>query len=49
MRPSEVHELRGNIARARKKLGWQPKVKFEKLVRIMVESDLKELRKEHNL
>ncbi len=49
LRPSEVHELRGNIARARKKLGWQPKVKFEKLVRIMVESDLKELRKEHNL
>ncbi|MCM8772869.1 MAG: GDP-mannose 4,6-dehydratase [Candidatus Omnitrophica bacterium] len=42
-RPAEVYELRGNITKIKTKLGWQPKVKFEELVRIMVENDLKEL------
>ncbi len=40
-RPAETHELRGNAAKARKKLGWYPTVSFEQLVKIMVEHDLK--------
>ena len=42
-RPSEVDLLVGNSAKARKKLGWQPKTKFEELVRIMVEADINRL------
>ena len=40
-RPSEVHSLRGNYAKANKYLGWKPETSFEELVKIMVESDLK--------
>lgn len=43
-RPAEVHELRGNASKAKKILGWQPAVTFEKLVKIMVEHDLKMIR-----
>lgn len=43
-RPAEVHELRGNAAKAKKILGWQPTVAFEELVKIMVEHDLKMIR-----
>ena len=39
-RPSEVHILQGDASKARNKLGWSPSVKFEDLVREMVESDL---------
>ena len=39
-RPAEVDLLIGNPAKAKKKLGWEPKVRFEDLVRIMVEADL---------
>ena len=40
-RPAEVDLLIGDPAKARKKLGWEPKVKFKELVKIMVEADLK--------
>jgi GDPmannose 4,6-dehydratase len=40
-RPAEVDLLVGNAAKARRILGWQPRVKFKELVRIMVESDLR--------
>jgi len=40
-RPAEVHELRGDFTKARKKLGWKPKVAFEELVKMMVDEDLK--------
>ena len=40
-RPTEVDELVGNPAKAMKKLGWKPKVKFRELVRILVDADLK--------
>lgn len=40
-RPAEVEQLLGNPEKAKKKLGWQPEVKFEELVRIMVEGDLR--------
>jgi GDPmannose 4,6-dehydratase len=39
-RPAEVDLLIGNPAKAKKQLGWEPKVRFEDLVRIMVEADL---------
>jgi GDPmannose 4,6-dehydratase len=41
LRPSEVYELIGDATKAKEKLGWEPKVRFEELVRIMVDSDLK--------
>src|SRR5207249_4621477 len=39
-RPAEVDLLVGNPAKAKKRLGWEPKVRFEELVRIMVDADL---------
>lgn len=42
-RPTEVEQLLGNPAKAMLKLGWKPKVKFEELIKIMVEADRKEL------
>lgn len=39
-RPTEVDLLVGDPAKARRKLGWEPKVSFEELVHEMVESDL---------
>jgi GDPmannose 4,6-dehydratase len=43
-RPSEVDELRGDASKARHRLGWQPKVSFDELVRIMVKADLEDLK-----
>ena len=40
MRPSEVFNLRGDASKARRVLGWEPKIRFKDLVRIMVEADL---------
>jgi len=42
LRPTEVDELLGDASKARTELGWTPKIRFEELVRIMVESDLRE-------
>jgi hypothetical protein len=39
-RPAEVDLLIGDAAKAKKKLDWEPKVRFEELVRIMVDADL---------
>jgi GDPmannose 4,6-dehydratase len=39
-RPSEVDQLIGNPAKAKKQLGWSPKVLFKDLVKIMVAHDL---------
>lgn len=39
-RPAEVDLLIGNAEKAKKILGWEPKVKFAELVRIMVDADL---------
>ena len=39
-RPAEVELLLGNPAKAKAKLGWKPKVKFEQLVEIMMKADL---------
>ena len=39
-RPADINTLRGDPAKARKKLGWEPKVTFPELVRMMVDADL---------
>jgi GDPmannose 4,6-dehydratase len=39
-RPSEVNVLMGDASKARKKLGWEPMVSFQDLVKEMVESDM---------
>jgi GDP-D-mannose dehydratase len=41
LRPAEVDHLIGDASKAKAKLGWEPKVRFEELVRIMVDADLK--------
>lgn len=45
-RPAEVDLLLGNAAKARKKLGWEPKYDLPMLVKEMVKEDLKEAKKE---
>lgn len=40
-RPAEVDLLIGNPAKAKKQLGWEPKIKYKELVKIMVDADLK--------
>ena len=44
-RPAEVDELLGDPSSARKKLGWKPKTRFNELVNIMVDYDLKRFSK----
>jgi GDPmannose 4,6-dehydratase len=38
-RPAEVDILLGDYSKAKKKLGWKPKVKFKELVKIMTTVD----------
>jgi GDPmannose 4,6-dehydratase len=40
IRPAEVDHLCGDATKAREKLGWQPKVSFDELIKMMVEADL---------
>ena len=40
-RPCEVDQLLGDPAKAKRQLGWEPKVKFEELVQIMTDGDLR--------
>ena len=48
-RPTEVDFLLGDASKARKVLGWEPRVSFEELVRMMVEHDLELARQEKTL
>lgn len=41
-RPQEVNLLLGDASKAKQQLGWEPKVKFKELVKIMLEADLKQ-------
>lgn len=45
-RPAEVGILCGNPAKARAKLGWQPKTSLKELIHMMVDADLKRVAKE---
>ena len=42
-RPTEVESLLGDASKAKKELGWEPKISFEELVKEMVEKDLKSI------
>jgi GDPmannose 4,6-dehydratase len=48
-RPAEVDLLIGDASKARRKLGWEPKITFKELVRTMVDADLADLKRTHNL
>jgi GDPmannose 4,6-dehydratase len=49
IRPTEVDLLLGDYSKARKALGWKPKVSFKELVRIMVEADLELAKREAHM
>lgn len=44
MRPAEVDYLIGDYSKAKRVLGWEPKVRFKEVVKIMVQSDLEKYR-----
>jgi GDPmannose 4,6-dehydratase len=41
LRPAEVDQLTGDPAKAKAKLGWEPRTSFEELIRLMTRNDLK--------
>jgi GDPmannose 4,6-dehydratase len=44
-RPAEVELLIGDYSKAKKKLGWEPRVKFVELAKLMVDADIELLRR----
>lgn len=48
-RPSEVDILLGDSSKARKILGWTPKISFENLINMMIEADMELAKKEKTL
>jgi GDPmannose 4,6-dehydratase len=48
LRPAEVDLLMGDASKAKKLLGWYPKVGFEALVRLMVDADIHVLQERRN-
>ena len=49
LRPNEVEYLLGDSKKVEKKLNWKPKVTFKELVKLMVEHDINEAKKEYTL
>lgn len=45
-RPAEVNRLCGDFSKARRVLGWEPKVGFEELIAMMVDADLERVKRE---
>ena len=43
-RPTDIDELRGDSRKARREIGWKPTLKFKDLVKLMVKSDIENLR-----
>jgi GDPmannose 4,6-dehydratase len=43
-RPAEVHELKGDYSKAKRILGWKPKVAFKQLVKMMVDEDMRRVK-----
>jgi GDPmannose 4,6-dehydratase len=39
-RPQDIQKTKGSYKKAKKELGWSPKTKFKKIVKIMVEADI---------
>jgi GDPmannose 4,6-dehydratase len=48
IRPAEVDVLCGDATKAREKLGWEPEVAFEELIKMMVEADLVQVQELQN-
>jgi len=46
LRPTDIACVRGDAAKARRLLGWQPRVSFSELARMMAEHDLERAREE---
>jgi GDPmannose 4,6-dehydratase len=46
---AELHDLVGQAVKARERLGWEPTVTFEELVRLLVDADLERLKLEPRL
>lgn len=46
LRPAEVDHLLGDATKARTQLGWKPKVSFEELIRMMVDSDIEKVKRQ---
>jgi GDPmannose 4,6-dehydratase len=46
-RPTEVETLLGNPLKAKQKLGWEPRIRFQEMVTEMVNQDLVEAKKDH--
>lgn len=44
IRPAEVDYLVGDASKAKRVLGWEPKVSFEQLIRMMVDADIERLK-----
>ncbi|MES1207170.1 MAG: GDP-mannose 4,6-dehydratase [Pseudomonadota bacterium] len=44
LRPTEVDHLQGSYAKARRILGWEPRVRFKELIEMMVRSDEEDVR-----
>jgi len=49
LRPTEVDALLGDARKAREELGWEPKTRFEQLVELMVDNDLRLAEEEGHL
>jgi len=45
-RPTEVETLLGDPSKAKKNLGWEPRISFHELVKEMVQTDLEEAKKD---
>jgi GDPmannose 4,6-dehydratase len=43
IRPAEVDQLLGDASKARRVLGWEPRVSFAELIQMMVDADLARL------
>ena len=43
LRPTEVKALIADPTKAKKVLGWQPKIRFKELVRIMIDADMRKI------
>ncbi|MEP6654749.1 MAG: GDP-mannose 4,6-dehydratase [Myxococcales bacterium] len=45
LRPTEVDHLEGNAAKAKRVMGWQPRVRFKELIEMMVRADEEDVRR----
>jgi GDPmannose 4,6-dehydratase len=44
-RPAEIYELKGDANKAFRKLKWKPTTSFEKIIEMMVDEDIKRLKR----